>query len=86
MQPDWSPDGREIVFASDQAQGYFQIYRVDVKTGHQQTLANNDFHAAYPRWSPDGTQVAHHSAVVDVALTGSWQIWQVRTDGTDVNA
>ena len=86
VQPDWSPNGRKIVFASNQAQGYFQMFQIDVKTGLQQPLANNDFHVAYPRWSPDGTQVAYHSAVVDVAVTGGRQIWQVRTDGTDVKS
>ncbi len=86
VQPDWSPDGSKIVFASDQHRTAVQVWSMDVKTGHQQILTESRFPTAYPRWSPDGTQVAYHSSVADEALTGGWQIWQVRTDGTDVKS
>ena len=84
VHPDWSPDGSKIVFASDQFRTTAQIWRLNVKTGHQQIISESRFGTAYPRWSPDGTQVAYHSAVADEQLTGGWEIWQVRTDGTGV--
>ena len=55
-QADWSPDGLEIVFASDRTGG-FELYRVDVG-GVAVTSVPNTSGARGPAWSPDGGQIA----------------------------
>ena len=87
IQPDWSPDGRKIAFASDQASAVYQIYWMDVKTGHQQQIAQYHLNSRYPRWSPDGLHIAFHSSVVEWRPSvGGRQIWQARADGTGLKS
>jgi Tol biopolymer transport system component len=69
--PDWSPDGREIVFAG--ANGTVSIVRAD-GTGLRRLAPGAD-----PRWSPDGKHIAF------VRLyRGRPGLYVIRTDGTSV--
>jgi Tol biopolymer transport system component len=56
--PQFSPDGRRIVFASDRT-GYDEIWVSDADGGNQAALTNlRAQNTGSPRWSPDGNRIA----------------------------
>ncbi|MEV7035043.1 amidohydrolase family protein [Streptomyces sp. NPDC093272] len=56
--PDWSPDGRSLVYASDRA-GTANLWRHDLTTGARERLTDLPNAQLAPRWSPDGTRIAY---------------------------
>ena len=61
FSPAWSPDGRQIAFASDRDRD-FEIYVMDTKGDNTIQLTNN-LHTIdlEPSWAPDGRQIAFAS-------------------------
>jgi Tol biopolymer transport system component len=55
---DWSPDGREVVWARSPVGAPAEIVAADVRTGALRVLASFDGDAAFTRWSPDGEWIA----------------------------
>ncbi|MBV9888915.1 MAG: CehA/McbA family metallohydrolase [Acidobacteria bacterium] len=55
-QPDWSPDGKSIVYVSYQRDG-MQLWLLDLPTGKTQQITKDDGVDVEPRWSPDGTKI-----------------------------
>ncbi|MGH9408473.1 MAG: winged helix-turn-helix domain-containing protein [Vicinamibacterales bacterium] len=60
-QPDVSPDGRSIVFASNRDGGKGEIYAMDADGSHPRNLTNNPANDDTPAWSPDGRRIAFQS-------------------------
>ncbi|SDM96916.1 Imidazolonepropionase [Lentzea albidocapillata subsp. violacea] len=56
--PDFSPDGRKIVYASDRT-GVAQLWVRDLDTGKDELYAPAPHAQITPRFSPDGTKVAY---------------------------
>jgi Tol biopolymer transport system component len=58
LSPGWSPDGQQIVFASERVPGYRSLFTIQVDGDGLTQLtdgAGNDF---MPAWSPDGSRIA----------------------------
>lgn len=72
-RPDWSPDGKKIVFMSIR-NGAAGVWVMNLGGANQQLLAEG----VAPDWSPDGKQIAFtHEDNNRVP-----QIWTVNSDGT----
>ena len=58
MQPDWSPDGKRVVFELHRPQPLgSEIYTVDADGSSLRLLAGGPGFDGSPRWSPDGRLV-----------------------------
>lgn len=56
-QPDWSPDGKKIVFVRYDHDA-MELEMLDVESGNVTPLTQNKGVNVEPRWSPDGTRIA----------------------------
>jgi len=61
--PAWSPDGRQIAFASSgeavvEDQGDVEIHVMSADGRERRRLTHDDIHDATPTWSPDGQRIA----------------------------
>jgi TolB protein len=71
-QPDWSPDGRRVVFASYRNDA-IELRLLDLESGKSSPLVANEAVNIEPRWSPDGGRVAYTSS----AYEGLWHVFVV---------
>ena len=59
-EPAWSPDGKQIAFASDR-DGDFEIYVVNANGTNLRQLTDNKCEDTSPDWSPDGERIVFSS-------------------------
>src|SRR5947209_7915528 len=57
-RPDFSPDGKRIVYSSYLGQAWNQLWVIPTEGGDPFPLSYGDFDNINPRWSPDGKQIA----------------------------
>ena len=57
-RPDFSPDGKRIVYASYLGQQWHQLWVLPSEGGDAFPLSYGDFDNVAPRWSPDGKRIA----------------------------
>ena len=57
-RPNFSPDGKRIVYASYLGQQWHQLWVMPSAGGDAFPLSYGDFDNVDPRWSPDGTRIA----------------------------
>ena len=74
--PDWSPDGTQIVFASNH-EGDYEIYRMQADGSNIIPLTDNTSEDMEPRWSPDGSKIAFLSD-----RDGISEVYLMNPDGT----
>jgi Tol biopolymer transport system component len=79
FQPDWSPDGRRIVFAQDSGSGTsIWIAHADGRNARQLTHPLPGFFDQWPHFTPDGGRVLFTNFTPDT----DGGISSIRTDGT----
>lgn len=57
--PSWSPDGKYLVYSSDQGGDMMQLWIREVSTGKEHQLTNIATQPLEPSWSPDGKRIAY---------------------------
>ena len=75
-QPDWSPDGRTVVFAR-YAHDAIELQLLDLASGSVTPLTANGAVNLEPRWSPDGSRLAFVSSMYN----GRWHIFVLSPEG-----
>jgi eukaryotic-like serine/threonine-protein kinase len=75
--PDWSPDGKEIAFASTR-DGHKQIYTLDMDSlaVTRLTSTGDNVDTSQPAWSPDGSMIVYM-----VKRLGTYQVWVMDRTG-----
>ena len=79
FHPDWSPDGRQLIYVANFGHGspdaYTELYTINTD-GRDKRLLPNTRDAHEPAWSPDGLNIAF-----DRNAEGNTDIYVVDTDG-----
>ncbi|MFZ2361531.1 MAG: carboxypeptidase regulatory-like domain-containing protein [Anaerolineae bacterium] len=78
VTPAWSPDGRQLVYASDQ-DGDYEIYLRE-QAGQVRKLTNNTVNDVHPAWAPAGDRIYFSSD----RAGAYFRIYSMRPDGNDV--
>ncbi len=55
-QPDWSPDGRSVIYVSYQKDA-MELWLLDLASGKSQQMTSGGAVNVEPRWSPDGKRI-----------------------------
>jgi TolB protein len=76
FQPDWSPDGQELVFVSNRA-GQGDLYRMNADGSNLQRITSGG--SWRPDWSPGGDRIAFISR-----RSGRDLLYTIRPDGSDL--
>jgi Tol biopolymer transport system component len=71
-QPDWSPDGRQVVYASYRNDA-IELWLLDLRTLATAPLVANGAVNVEPRWSPDGGRIAF----VSTAYEGRFHVFAI---------
>lgn len=80
--PYWSPDGKQIVFASNRGNIYArpnQIFIINVETKELKQLTTTNGDSSGPAWSPDGKTIAFMSD-----RSGNYELYTMDTEGKDL--
>jgi TolB protein len=75
-QPDWSPDGRRLVYASYRGDA-MELRGLDLASGEDTALVSNGQVNLDPRWSPDGSRIAF----VSTQHEGRWHVFSIPAGG-----
>lgn len=74
-RPQWSPDGKRIVYSSHVGSQYSNLFILPADGGAPYQLTFGDYDSFQPRWSPDGEWIAYVSnenGLPQLKLLKSW--------------
>ncbi|NQU81459.1 MAG: TolB family protein, partial [Bacteroidetes bacterium] len=71
----WSPDNKKMVFTGNR-KGKYDIYTVDIHTGEEEQLTNQNTLDDGSEYSPDGNYIFFNSA-----RTGKMKLWRMDANG-----
>ncbi len=77
MQPRWSPDGKQLAFASNR-NGQFDIWTVSDDGSDLKRLTNQPESETWPAWSPDG-QMLLYTRIANARH----ELWLIDKDGSN---
>lgn len=85
--PDWSPDGNQLVFwGTETFTSGFDIYKIDIRSGIFTRLTQERKSGgkvpSSPAWSPDGRSIVYQ--YIDKKNKNNWEIWRMDLDGSNV--
>jgi len=78
--PDYSPDGKRIVFCHDMT-GAIELYVINVDGSGLTRLTHDNSENIFPRWSPDGTHIVFSQLFAPGF--GYHHLVTMKADGTD---
>jgi TolB protein len=73
IQPEFSPDGKHLVFASDRS-GSFDIWMVGTDGSQPTQLTHEPAHEVHPTWAPDSQRIAYCSMN---PASRQWELWML---------
>ena len=73
----WSPDNKRMVFTGNR-KGKYDIYTVDIHTGEEEQLTDQNTLDDGPEYSPDGNYIFFNSA-----RTGKMKLWRMDANGNN---
>lgn len=77
--PDWSPDGRELVFVSQNSNGIGNLFIVAADATGLRKLTSDPARNENPAWSPGGDWIAFEKGKGE-----DWGLYLIRPDGSDL--
>ncbi|WP_407929743.1 amidohydrolase family protein [Kangiella shandongensis] len=81
MQPDFSPDGSQLAFTSDQGGGD-NIWTMNLDGSDQFQVTKENFRLLNnPKWSPDGDYIAARKHFTGTRSLGAGEIWLYHKSG-----
>jgi Tol biopolymer transport system component len=78
IQPNWSPSGDEIAFASNRS-GQFEIWTMDADGSNVRQITKGDGAKTWPDWSPDGQSIMFTNTE-----GGRYSVWIIDKDGENL--
>ncbi|MBN2048480.1 MAG: serine/threonine-protein kinase [Anaerolineaceae bacterium] len=81
--PQWSPDGKKILYMSNAENNVWLLYVLTLESGRVMQLTAGETHCRWPMWSPDGQKVVFNITQSDVSLTAAG-VWSIDAAATAV--